>query len=91
MFLMSDMSLHVFTNNAGHLVKHAVLGDYVKDKVPSLKPFMSKGNADQDYNIPSLAALSSAMRLLQRFSDCTPSIDSIDLNDNCNIGLALVR
>ncbi|KAE8010183.1 hypothetical protein FH972_006573 [Carpinus fangiana] len=50
----------------GHLVKHAVLGDYVKDKVPSLKPFTRKGNADQDYNIPSLAALSSAMRLLQR-------------------------
>ncbi|KAE8076479.1 hypothetical protein FH972_015126 [Carpinus fangiana] len=53
-------------DTVGHLVKHAVLGDYAKDKVPSLKPFTSNGNADQDYNIPSLAALSSAMRLLQR-------------------------
>ncbi|KAL5566108.1 hypothetical protein UlMin_029272 [Ulmus minor] len=50
-----------------HLVKHASIGDYVKDKVPSLKSFMSEGNAEQDYNIPSLAALSTAMRLLQRW------------------------
>ncbi|GMY20040.1 amidase 1-like [Fagus crenata] len=51
----------------GDLVKHAILGDYVKEKVPSLKQFMTKGNADQEYNIPSLAALSSAMRVLQRY------------------------
>uniref|UniRef100_A0A2N9H459 Phorbol-ester/DAG-type domain-containing protein n=1 Tax=Fagus sylvatica TaxID=28930 RepID=A0A2N9H459_FAGSY len=51
----------------GDLVKHAILGDYVKEKVPSLKQFMTKENADQEYNIPSLAALSSAMRLLQRY------------------------
>jgi hypothetical protein len=56
----------LFTNNAGDLLKHAILGDYVKEKVPSLKKFMTKENADQEYNIPSLAALSSAMRLLQR-------------------------
>ena len=56
----------LFTNNAGDLVKHAILGDYVKENVPSLKQFMTKENADQEYNIPSLAALSSAMRLLQR-------------------------
>lgn len=52
--------------NAGHLVKHASIGDFVEEKVPSLKSFLNKGNADQEYNIPSLSALSSAMRLLQR-------------------------
>ncbi|TXG65550.1 hypothetical protein EZV62_006825 [Acer yangbiense] len=51
----------------GHIVKHAILGDYVKDKVPSLKHFISEENKDQEYTIPSLAALSSAMRLLQRY------------------------
>uniref|UniRef100_A0A2N9HTQ1 Amidase domain-containing protein n=1 Tax=Fagus sylvatica TaxID=28930 RepID=A0A2N9HTQ1_FAGSY len=54
-------------DTVGDLVKHAILGDYVKEKVPSLKQFMTKENADQEYNIPSLAALSSAMRLLQRY------------------------
>ncbi|PON95739.1 hypothetical protein TorRG33x02_085680, partial [Trema orientale] len=33
-----------------HLVKNASLGDYVKDKVPSLKSFLSKGNAEQEYD-----------------------------------------
>ena len=56
----------LFTNNAGDLVKHAILGDYVKENVPSLKQFMTEETADQGNNIPSLAALSSAMRLLQR-------------------------
>ncbi|KAL4625265.1 hypothetical protein ACB092_05G013100 [Castanea dentata] len=51
----------------GDLVKHAILGDYVKEKVSSLKQFMTEETADQEYNIPSLAALSSAMRLLQRY------------------------
>ncbi|XP_057960452.1 amidase 1-like [Malania oleifera] len=51
----------------GHVVEHMTLGNYVKDKVPSLKTFMSEGNDDQVYNIPSLVALSSAMRLLQRY------------------------
>ncbi|KAK0601916.1 hypothetical protein LWI29_028740 [Acer saccharum] len=51
----------------GHMIKHAILGDYVKDKVPSLKHFISEENKDQEYTIPSLAALSSAMRLLQRY------------------------
>ncbi|KAK1549169.1 hypothetical protein Q3G72_013194 [Acer saccharum] len=50
----------------GHIVKHAILGDYVKDKVPSLKHFISEENKDQEYMIPSLAALSSAMRSLER-------------------------
>lgn len=62
---MSEIS--TILANAGHIIKHASLGDYVKDKVPSLKTFLSKGNAEQDYNIPSLAALSSAMRLLERY------------------------
>ncbi|KAG6702094.1 hypothetical protein I3842_07G016800 [Carya illinoinensis] len=51
----------------GHLLKHAILGDYVKDKVPSLKPFLSGGKADQEHNIPPLAALSSARQFLQRY------------------------
>ncbi|KAK8481958.1 hypothetical protein V6N13_014513 [Hibiscus sabdariffa] len=49
-------------------VKHIILGDYVKDKVPSLQHFMDKGNEDQEDNMPSsLAAISRAVRLLQRF------------------------
>ena len=56
----------LFTNNAGDLVKHAILGDYVKEKVPSLKQFMTEETADQENNIPSLAALSRARQLLQR-------------------------
>ncbi|XVF41953.1 hypothetical protein PTKIN_Ptkin01aG0321800 [Pterospermum kingtungense] len=51
----------------GQCVKHVILGDYVKDQVPSLQHFMDKGNEYQEDNIPSLAALSSAMRLLQRY------------------------
>lgn len=50
----------------GHVIKHIILGDYVEDNVPSLKHFMSKGIQAQEYNILSLAALSNAMRLLQR-------------------------
>jgi Asp-tRNA(Asn)/Glu-tRNA(Gln) amidotransferase A subunit family amidase len=49
------------------VLRHEILGEYVKAKVPSLKNFMSEENTDQVYNIPSLAALSSAMRLLQRY------------------------
>ena len=55
----------LFTNNAGDLVKHAVLGDCVKEKVPSLKQLMTKEKSAQEYDIPSLAALASAMLLLQ--------------------------
>lgn len=47
------------------VVKHVNLGDYVKEKVPSLQKFMNP--EDGLHNIPSLAALSTAMRLLQRF------------------------
>ncbi|XP_020204786.1 amidase 1 [Cajanus cajan] len=51
----------------GDVLKHEILGNYVKTNVPSLEHFMSKENTDQIYNIPSLAALSSAMRLLQMY------------------------
>ncbi|PKI51559.1 hypothetical protein CRG98_028119 [Punica granatum] len=53
-------------DTVGHVVKKTTLGDYVKDNVPSLDCFLSKGGDENIYNIPSLAALSSAMRLLQR-------------------------
>ncbi|XP_043719848.1 amidase 1-like [Telopea speciosissima] len=51
----------------GQVVRHTNLGDYVKDKVPSLKHFMAEGNDQMEYNIPSLMALSSALRMLQRY------------------------
>lgn len=51
----------------GDVVKNVILGDYVEDKVPHLKYFMSKENKDQEHTIPPLAALSSAMRLLQKY------------------------
>ncbi|XP_022719366.1 amidase 1-like isoform X2 [Durio zibethinus] len=51
----------------GQFVKHVILGDYVKDNVPSLQHFMDKENEGQEYDIPSLAALSSIMQLLQRY------------------------
>ncbi|KAJ8751918.1 hypothetical protein K2173_000664 [Erythroxylum novogranatense] len=49
------------------IVKHINLGDYVEDRVPSLNHFMSKELKGQQHNIPSLAALSTAMRSLQRY------------------------
>ncbi|XVF41972.1 hypothetical protein PTKIN_Ptkin01aG0323100 [Pterospermum kingtungense] len=57
----------------GQCVKHVILGDYVKDQVPSLQHFMDKGNELED-NIPSFAALSSAMRLLRSQPDFGPEI-----------------
>ncbi|OMO62482.1 Amidase [Corchorus capsularis] len=52
----------------GQSVKHITLGEYIKDKVPSLQHIIDKENDDQECNIPpSMAALSSAMRLLQRY------------------------
>jgi hypothetical protein len=58
----------VVSTAADDVLRHEILGEYVKAKVPSLKNFMREENTDQVYNIPSLAALSSAMRLLQRCS-----------------------
>lgn len=49
------------------IIKHWTLGDYVRDNVPSLMHFMNEGGQSKEYNIPSLAALSTAMRLLQRY------------------------
>ncbi|CAI8603401.1 unnamed protein product [Vicia faba] len=49
------------------VLRREILGEYVKTKVSGLKHFMSEENTNQVYNIPSLAALSSAMRLLQRY------------------------
>ncbi|KAK6911525.1 Amidase signature domain [Dillenia turbinata] len=51
----------------GDTVKNVILGDYVKDNVPSLKHFISKETKNHEYDIPSLAALSSAMRMLERY------------------------
>lgn len=51
----------------GDIIKHATLGEYVEDKVSSLKQFMSEGTDLKEFNIPSLVALSSCMRLLQRY------------------------
>ncbi|KAG5564807.1 hypothetical protein RHGRI_000869 [Rhododendron griersonianum] len=50
----------------GHIVKYACLGDYVKDNVPTLKHFKGDRLEDQEYNVASLAALSSAYRRLER-------------------------
>ncbi|XP_077230163.1 amidase 1-like [Tasmannia lanceolata] len=49
------------------IVNHTNLGDYVSDKVPSLKYFMAKCGENQEFAVPSLMALSSALRLLQRY------------------------
>uniref|UniRef100_A0A7N0V6F9 Amidase domain-containing protein n=1 Tax=Kalanchoe fedtschenkoi TaxID=63787 RepID=A0A7N0V6F9_KALFE len=46
----------------GQIIKNMNIGDYIKENVPSLEHFIT----DQKHNIPSLAALSTAMRLLQR-------------------------
>ncbi|KAF8038760.1 hypothetical protein BT93_B1344 [Corymbia citriodora subsp. variegata] len=50
----------------GSIIKHAVLGDYIRDNVPALSSFLCEINEDQ-HKIPSLAALSGARRLLQRY------------------------
>lgn len=50
----------------GQALTYMDLGDYVDENVPSLKHFMSQGSDTKEYSIPSLVALSSAMRLLQR-------------------------
>ncbi|KAL8533164.1 hypothetical protein ACS0TY_009423 [Phlomoides rotata] len=48
-------------------IQYTNLGNFVEAKVPSLKHFMNDSVKKQEDNIPSLAALSSAMRLLQRY------------------------
>lgn len=54
-------------HNAGDIVKYARLGEYVMNKVPSLKYFTPKEIGSQEYNIESLVALSNSMRLLVRY------------------------
>ncbi|KAL9272550.1 Amidase 1-like protein [Drosera capensis] len=51
----------------GHVIKSINLGHYVKENVPSLAHFITEGNSSAEYGIPSLAALSSALRTLQRY------------------------
>lgn len=48
-------------------IHYTNLGNFIEAKVPSLKLFMDSKVKEQKDNIPSLAALSSAMRLLQRY------------------------
>lgn len=66
-FILLIIFVAVYTTADG-LLRYEFLGEYVKAQVPGLKHFMSQEKTDQIYNIPSLAALSSAMRLLQRYS-----------------------
>lgn len=53
----------------GDILGSVNLGDYVESKVPSLKHFMVDDDdvENQEFSINSLVALSTAMRLLQRF------------------------
>ncbi|XP_059296588.1 amidase 1 [Lycium ferocissimum] len=52
-----------------HMIKYMNLGDYIEETVPSLKKFMTArtSNEESESYIPSLLALSSAMRLLQKY------------------------
>ncbi|KAL5982562.1 Amidase 1 [Asimina triloba] len=49
------------------VIHRTKLGDYVKDKVLSLNHFMDNYCKNQEYTIPSLMALSNALRYLQRY------------------------
>ncbi|KAI7729499.1 hypothetical protein M8C21_024499 [Ambrosia artemisiifolia] len=51
----------------GNILQPVNLGDYVESKVPSLKQFMENDTENEEFSIKSLTALSTAMRLLQRF------------------------
>ncbi|PIA30823.1 hypothetical protein AQUCO_05400135v1 [Aquilegia coerulea] len=53
-------------DTVAQVIKHVNIGNYVSDRVPSLEHFMDRSNVHQEY-IPSLVALSSAMRCLQRY------------------------
>ncbi|KAF8038733.1 hypothetical protein BT93_B1320 [Corymbia citriodora subsp. variegata] len=50
----------------GAIITHTVLGDYIRNNVPALSSFLCEINEDQ-HKIPSLAALSGARQLLQRY------------------------
>ncbi|KAJ8500483.1 hypothetical protein OPV22_011035 [Ensete ventricosum] len=49
------------------ILHHENLGDHIYHNVPSLQNFISSFSGDQASTMPVLAALSHAMRLLQRF------------------------
>ncbi|KAI6684860.1 hypothetical protein NL676_030773 [Syzygium grande] len=51
----------------GGIIKHTVLGDYVRDNVPALSSFLREINEDEVDIIPSLEALFSARQLLLRY------------------------
>ncbi|XP_043726262.1 amidase 1-like [Telopea speciosissima] len=51
----------------GQIIRHTNLGDYIKDKVPSLKQFMGEGNDQLESNIPSLVAMSRARSMHVRY------------------------
>ncbi|XP_073104454.1 amidase 1 isoform X3 [Elaeis guineensis] len=53
-------------DTVGDIINHENLGDYIHHKVPSLGKFMSNTSENQTSGIPSLAAISHSMRLLQR-------------------------
>ncbi|KAL1192946.1 Amidase 1 [Cardamine amara subsp. amara] len=51
------------------VIKKVNLGNYIEESVPSMKHFMTSDDVttQQEFCIPSLMALSSSMRLLQRY------------------------
>ncbi|KAI3794580.1 hypothetical protein L1987_37212 [Smallanthus sonchifolius] len=53
--------------SGGKILQPFNLGDYVESKVPGLKHFMENDTENEEFSIKSLTALSTAMRLLQRF------------------------
>ncbi|XP_038988782.1 amidase 1 [Phoenix dactylifera] len=68
---LSDQISHILKKTmeklfGSHIINHENLGDYIHHKVPSLGKFMSSISVNQTSAIPSLAALSHSMRLLQR-------------------------
>ncbi|ESQ35978.1 hypothetical protein EUTSA_v10007679mg [Eutrema salsugineum] len=68
--LVQPLVLSVEKSFGGNTVTENVnLGEYIQENVPSLKHFMTGDDVttQQDFCIPSLMALSSSMRLLQRY------------------------
>lgn len=66
---IETMFLYDFVLCQGNTVIEKVnLGEYTEENVPSLKHFMTSDAVatQQEFHIPSLMALSSSMRLLQR-------------------------
>ncbi|RWW82382.1 hypothetical protein BHE74_00009156 [Ensete ventricosum] len=53
-------------DTVGSILHHENLGDHIYHNVPSLQNFISSFSGDQASTMPVLAALSHAMRLLQR-------------------------